>query len=153
MDNNRVIGIDNKLPWRLPADLKNVKRITMGHPIIMGRKNYESIGKPLPGRRNIILTRDKDYSAAGCEIVHSVSEIYKVCGGEEEIFIFGGEQIYKLFLPFTQKIYLTRIHSQFEGDTFFPEVDFNDWEEIIFEKGITDEHNPYSYSFHVYKKI
>lgn len=152
MDLNRVIGANNDLPWRLPEDLRHVKKITTGHPIIMGRKNYESIGRPLPGRRNIVLTRDKDFKANGCEVVHSVSDIYDICKGEEEIFIFGGEQIYKLFLPVTEKIYLTRIHSEFEGDTFFPEIDLNEWKETSVKQGITDEKNPYVYFFHEYER-
>lgn len=152
MDNNRVIGINNTLPWRLPADLKNVKKITMGHSIVMGRKNYESIGRPLPGRRNIILTRNNNYSVAGCEIVHSIEEVINLCEGEEEIFIFGGEQIYNLFLPLTDKIYLTKINNEFDGDTFFPEINFNEWKEVSFENGEKDEKNPYHYTFHVFEK-
>ncbi|ALC81344.1 MULTISPECIES: dihydrofolate reductase [Bacillus] len=152
MDKNQVIGKDNKLPWRLPRELQYVKKTTMGCPIIMGRKNYESIGRPLPGRRNIILTREKDYSAEGCEIVHSVEDVFKTCEGEEEIFIFGGEQIYRLFLPYTEKLYITKIHYEFEGDTFFPEIDWNEWEEVSSLQGITDEKNPYTYYFHVYER-
>lgn len=152
MDKNRVIGKDNKLPWRLPRELQYVKKTTMGHPIIMGRKNYESIGKPLPGRRNMILTRKNNYSAEGCEIVHSVEDVFKMCEGEDEIFIFGGEQIYRLFLPYTEKLYITRIHNEFEGDTFFPEIDWNEWKEVSSFQGITDEKNPYTYFFHVYER-
>lgn len=152
MDVNRVIGKDNTLPWRLPAELQYVKRTTMGHPIILGRKNYESIGRPLPGRRNIILTRDPEFQAEGCEIAHSVEEVYELCKGEEEIFIFGGEQIYKLFLQDVDKLYMTVIHHEFEGDTFFPEIDFSEWNEISKEQGITDEKNPYTYYYHVYER-
>ena len=119
MDMNRVIGKDNQLPWRLPRELQYVKQTTMGHPIILGRKNYEAIGRPLPGRRNIVMTKDPQFSAEGCEIAHSVEEVYQLCEGEEEIFIFGGEQIYKLFLEKTDKLYVTVIHHEFEGDTFF----------------------------------
>lgn len=152
MDLNRVIGKDNKLPWRLPAELQYVKKTTMGHPIIMGRKNYESIGRPLPGRRNIIVTRDSSYSVEGCEIAHSVEEVFKLCEGEEEIFIFGGEQIYKLFMPYTEKLYITKIHHEFEGDTFFPEIDYSLWNEVSVEKGIRNEKNPYEYEYYVYEK-
>ena len=153
MDINRVIGKDNQLPWRLPRELQYVKKTTMGHPIILGRKNYESIGRPLPGRRNIILTRDENFSAEGCEIAHSVEEVYKLCENEEEIFIFGGEQIYKLFLEDTDKLYVTVIHHEFEGDTFFPEIDWTKWKEIFVEQGITDEKNPYEYYYHVYDRL
>ncbi len=152
MDSNRVIGKDNQLPWRLPRELQYVKKTTMGHPIILGRKNYEAIGRPLPGRRNIVMTRDVDYQAEGCEIAHSVEEVYQLCEGEEEIFIFGGEEIYKLFLDRTDKLYMTVIHHSFDGDTFFPEIDFNEWEEISVEQGITDEKNPYTYFYHVYDR-
>ena len=153
MDVNRVIGKDNTLPWRLPAELQYVKRTTIGHPIILGRKNYESIGRPLPGRRNIILTRDLAFQAEGCEIAHSVEEVYKLCEKEEEIFIFGGEQIYKLFLDDVEKLYVTVIHHEFEGDTFFPEIDWSKWKEIFVEQGITDEKNPYEYYYHVYERL
>jgi len=153
MDINRVIGKENQLPWRLPRELQYVKKTTMGHPIILGRKNYESIGRPLPGRRNIILTRDENFSPEGCEIAHSVEEVYKLCENEEEIFIFGGEQIYKLFLEDTDKLYVTVIHHEFEGDTFFPEIDWTKWKEIFVEQGITDEKNPYEYYYHVFERL
>lgn len=153
MDMNRVIGKDNQLPWRLPRELQYVKQTTMGHPIILGRKNYEAIGRPLPGRRNIVMTKDPQFSAEGCEIAHSVEEVYQLCEGEEEIFIFGGEQIYKLFLEKTDKLYVTVIHHEFEGDTFFPEIDYNQWKEISKVQGITDEKNPYTYFYHVYERM
>ena len=153
MDMNRVIGKDNQLPWRLPRELQYVKQTTMGHPIILGRKNYEAIGRPLPGRRNIVMTKDPHFSAEGCEIAHSVGDVYQLCEGEEEIFIFGGEQIYKLFLEKTDKLYVTVIHHEFEGDTFFPEIDYNQWKEISKVQGITDEKNPYTYFYHVYERM
>ncbi|MEH6942622.1 dihydrofolate reductase [Bacillus sp. JJ722] len=152
MDEKRVIGMNNQLPWRLPRELQYVKKTTMGHPIIIGRKNYESIGRPLPGRRNIVLTRDVHFQAEGCEIAHSPEEVLKLCANEEEIFIFGGEQIYKLFLSQTDKLYITKIHHAFEGDTFFPEIDYSEWNEVFVEQGITDEKNPYTYYFHVYER-
>ncbi len=131
MDENRVIGKDNNLPWRLPSELQYVKKTTMGHPLIMGRKNYEAIGRPLPGRRNIIVTRNEGYHVEGCEVVHSVEEVFELCKNEEEIFIFGGAQIYDLFLPYVDKLYITKIHYAFEGDTFFPEMDMTNWKEIF----------------------
>jgi dihydrofolate reductase len=152
MDCNRVIGKNNDIPWRLPKDWAYVMKTTMGHPIILGRKNFESIGKVLPGRRNIILTRDKAYFAEGAEIVHSLENIFTSCGNEEEIFIFGGEQIYRLFLPLVDKMYITKIHYEFEGDTYFPEFDLNQWVQVSIEKGITDEKNPFTYYFHVYER-
>ncbi|MGE7839119.1 dihydrofolate reductase [Viridibacillus arvi] len=152
MDNNRVIGKNNKLPWKLPKELEYVKKTTLGHSLIIGRKNFESIGRALPRRRNIILTRDKNYSIEGCEIAHSTDDVFKMCENEDEIFIFGGEQIYKLFLPYAKKMYVTKIDFEFEGDTFFPELDFEKWNEIYVQKGITDEENPYPYFFHIYER-
>lgn len=139
MDENRVIGKDNKLPWHLPSELQYVKKTTMGHPLIMGRKNYEAIGRPLPGRRNIIVTRNGEYHVEGCEVTHSAEEVFELCQDEEEIFIFGGAQIYDLFLPYVEKLYITKIHHAFDGDTFFPEIDMTDWKEVFVEKGLTDE--------------
>lgn len=152
LDHNMVIGKNNDIPWRLPKEWEYVKKTTMGHPIIMGRKNFESIGRALPGRRNIILTRDKGYSAEGCEVVHSIEDIFTSCENEGEVFIFGGEQIYTLFLPYVDKMYITKIHYEFDGDTFFPEINFENWNEVSVEKGTTDEKNPYIYYFHIYER-
>lgn len=152
MDKNRVIGKDNDIPWRIPKDWQYVKKTTKDHPIIIGRKNLESIGRVLPERRNIVLTRDKNFTFKGCEIAHSIEEVFKLCKNEREIFIFGGEQIYRMFLPYVDKMYITKIDSEFEGDTFFPEVNFNEWKEVSVEKGITDEKNLYTYFFHVYQR-
>ncbi|MGN1401060.1 MAG: dihydrofolate reductase [Bacillus sp. (in: firmicutes)] len=152
MDENRVIGKDNTLPWRLPAELQYVKQTTMGHPLIMGRKNHEAIGRPLPGRRNIIMTRDENYLSEGCEVAHSVEDVFRLCEGEDEIFIFGGEQIYRLFLPYVTKMYITKIHHSFGGDTYFPEIDMDEWVEVSKVQGLKDEKNPYVYYYHVYVK-
>jgi dihydrofolate reductase (trimethoprim resistance protein) len=152
MDENRVIGKDNDIPWRIPKDWEYVKDVTQGHPIILGRKNLESIGRALPNRRNIILTRDESYTFQGCEIAHSIDEVFELCQHEKEIFIFGGEQIYELFLPYVEKMYITKIHHAFEGDTFFPKIDYSEWNEVSVTKGITDEKNPYVYYFHVYER-
>ncbi len=152
MDKNRVIGKNNDLPWRLPKEWQYVKRITMGHPIILGRKNFESIGRALPERRNIVLTRDTGFTFKGCEIAHSIEEVFELCKNEKEVFIFGGEQIYEMFLPYVEKMYITKIQFEFEGDTFFPEVKFDEWKEVSVEKGNTDEKNPYIYYFHVFQR-
>lgn len=152
MDNNRVIGNENDIPWRIPKDWEYVKKTTKGHPIILGRKNLESIGKSLPERRNVILTRDSDFHFDGCEIAHSIEDVFGLCETEEEIFIFGGEQIYNMFLPYVEKMYITKIHHEFEGDTIFPEVNFDEWKEISIEKGIKNDKNPYNYYFHVYER-
>lgn len=152
MDKNRVIGKDNDIPWRLPADWKYVRRITTGHSIIMGRKNFESIGKVLPNRRNIVLTRDKAFKPEGVEIASSIEHVLDLCKSEKEVFIFGGEQVYKMFLPYVVKMYITRIQHEFEGDTFFPEVDMNDWIEVSSEAGTVDEKNLYNHDFCVYER-
>ena len=145
---NNVIGKDNQLIWHLPADLRHFKNITMGHPIIMGRKTYESIGKPLPGRTTIIITRQPDYNAEGCLVVNSVQEA--VAGAkklDEQAYIIGGAEIYRQALDLTDTIYLTRIHQSFNGDTFFPELKPDMWETVSEEHHEPDEKNKYSYSF------
>ncbi|PGS72200.1 dihydrofolate reductase [Bacillus cereus] len=149
---NNVIGKNNDIPWRLPNDWAYLRRITMGHSIILGRKNYESIGKPLDGRKNIILTTNKNYKAEGCYIAYSIEDALSKCEGEE-VFILGGEEIYQQFLRYTQKLYITKIHSTFEGDRYFPEIDFSLWKEIYTEKGIQNDKNPYEYYFHVFERI
>ncbi len=119
---NRVIGRDNAIPWRLPGDLARFKQTTMGHPIIMGRRTFESIGRALPGRRNIVLTRRRGFTAPGCEVVHSLDEALAACRNEEKAFIIGGEQLYRDTLPLADEIILTVLDQEVEGDTFFPEV-------------------------------
>ncbi len=151
MDKNRVIGSDNKLPWRLPAELAYFKKVTMGHPIIMGRKTHESIGRPLPGRENIVLTRDEDYSSQGCSVVHSVDEARKLVG-QREAFVIGGAEILKLFFPYVEKLYITWIDHEFAGDTYFPPIHDEEWQLISSEDGLTDEKNPYRYEFRIYIK-
>ncbi|MDQ0232594.1 dihydrofolate reductase (trimethoprim resistance protein) [Metabacillus malikii] len=152
MDKNRVIGKENDIPWRIPKDWEYVKHTTKGHPIILGRKNLESIGRALPDRRNIILTRKKDFTFNGCEIAHTVNDVFELCKNEQEIFIFGGEQIYRMFLPYVEKMYMTKIHDEFEGDTFFPEVNYKEWNEVSVKKGIRNDKNPYEYYFHIYER-
>ncbi|THE10388.1 dihydrofolate reductase [Bacillus timonensis] len=154
MDKNQLIGKDNDLPWRLPADLAYFKRVTMGHPIIMGRKTYDSIGRPLPGRENIIVTRDTSYKAEGCMVIHSIEEIVKMSEEtQQELFVIGGAEIFKEILPNTDRLYITEIDEEFEGDTYFPAFDKSEWKVISKEKGIKDEKNPYEYTFFVYEKI
>ncbi|WP_216831023.1 dihydrofolate reductase [Alkalihalobacterium elongatum] len=153
MDNNRVIGKDNDLPWSLPADLAYFKKVTMGHPIIMGRKTYESIGRPLPGRENIIITRNQEYSADGCTVMHSLDDVKKfVDHSNKETFIIGGAEIFKEAFPIADKLYITHIDEEFDGDTYFPAFDEKEWKEVSREKGIKDEKNPYDYYFTVYER-
>ena len=143
---NHAIGKDNKLLWYLPNDLKHFKTITSGHTVIMGRKTYDSIGKPLPNRRNIIITR-KHIDIPGCEVVNSVEAAVDLCKTEEEVFIVGGAEIYRLAMAITNKIYLTIVHQSFEGDTFFPEIDEDIWVETEREDHDPDEKNKLAYSF------
>jgi len=146
---NGVIGHNNQLIWRLPEDLKMFKRLTTGHPVIMGRKTFESIGKPLPNRTSIIITQNPEFQVEGCITVHSLEDAIEAASEIEdnEAFIIGGAEIYRLSLPFTDKIYLTEVHHAFEGDTFFPELDENIWEEVSRIDHETDEKHLYKYSF------
>lgn len=150
---NRVIGKDNQLIWHMPADLKHYKNITMGHHMIMGRKTYESIGRPLPGRTTVIITRDKNYKAEGCIIVNSLDEALKVAASDSEPCIVGGGEIFRQAMSITDKIYLTIIHHDFEGDTFYPELDPAEWKLIKREDFQPDEKNRYPYSFCEYERV
>ncbi|HHW48416.1 MAG TPA: dihydrofolate reductase [Clostridiaceae bacterium] len=151
MDKNNLIGNKDGLPWRLPADLAYFKKITMGHTVIMGRKTYESISRPLPGRRNVVLTRDKRFTAEGCIICNTLDEALKF-GQNEEAFVIGGAEIYSQFLPYARKLYITRIDETFEGDTYFDGIDFSKWRLVSKQEGIRDEKNPYVYYFLVYER-
>jgi len=146
MARGRVIGRGNDIPWRLPAERQYFKRVTMGHTVLSGRLNFESMKRPLPGRRNVVMTRDPGFAAEGCEIVRDVREALARYARDENspLFIIGGEQIYKLFMPYADTLYLTVIDAEFEGDTFFPEVDPSQWTEVWREQGVTDERNPHA---------
>ncbi|MFD0748556.1 dihydrofolate reductase [Mucilaginibacter calamicampi] len=143
---NHAIGKDNQLLWYLPNDLKHFKTITSGHTIIMGRKTYDSVGKPLPNRRNIVITRQQ-MDIAGCEVVNSLEDALALCKTEEEVFIVGGAEIYRQAMAVTNKIYLTIIHQNFDGDTYFPDIEENTWIEIEREDYQPDEKNKLPYSF------
>ena len=131
MATNRAIGLDNKMPWHLSADLKKFKAITMGSPIVMGRKTYESIGRPLPGRSNIIISRNLDYQQTDCLVFNDIKTAIAASSKEaDEIFIIGGAELYKATLPLADNLYLTLINQEFTGDTFFPEIDFKAWSEV-----------------------
>jgi len=144
---NGVIGKNNQLPWRLPADLKRFKSLTMGHPILMGRKTFESIGKPLPGRTNIVISRQKEFACCGAIAAASLEEALQKCEDEKEVFVIGGHTIFEQALPLTDRIYLTLIHHDFEGDAFFPLPDPKIWKETSREDLPATQENPYSYSF------
>jgi dihydrofolate reductase len=144
---NNAIGKDNQLLWHLPADLKHFKQITTGHTIIMGRKTYDSIGKPLPNRRNIVMTRTSGLQIPGVEVTANMEEALALCAAEEEVFIIGGAEIYKSTMDITNRIYLTRVQQSYEADAFFPEIDFNLWNETEIEKHLPDEKNHVAYTF------
>jgi dihydrofolate reductase len=151
---NNVIGKDNKLPWHLPNDLKYFKNTTWAMPIVMGRKTFESIGKPLPGRTNIVITRNTGWTAAGVSVVNSIEEAVQLAAAEavKEIFIIGGAEIFLSLLPRAGRIYLTRIHQDFEGDVFFPVIDEEEWKLIRNRDCVPDEKNKYAHSFQVWER-
>ncbi len=147
MAKNRVIGKDNKMPWHLPADLKHFKGITMSKPIVMGRKTFESIGRPLPGRDNVIISRNKDYAVDGCIVIHSIEDALKLLTDYEEIMIIGGGFLYSQIIEQADKLYLTFIDLDIDGDTQFPEFEHLNLAEINRVKCQKDEKNPYNYQF------
>ncbi len=145
MDRNRLIGRDNGLPWHLPPDLKRFKALTLGKPVIMGRKTHESIGRPLPGRRNIVISRNPSYKAAGCEVAGSLEQAIAMTADVEEAVIIGGTALFASALPLAQRMYLTLIDAEFPGDAWFPEYDQDEWKLIAEEKhqyneGVADFH-------------
>ncbi|MFQ5661130.1 MAG: dihydrofolate reductase, partial [Gammaproteobacteria bacterium] len=152
MDERGIIGANGGLPWHLSADLKHFKQITMGKPVIMGRKTHESIGRPLPGRENIVITRDTHYTAEGCTVLHSLDEVMTYCSDQEEVMIMGGAAFYRQALDRTTRIYLTEVHACVEGDTFFPALDRSHWKEVDRQDFQADEKNEYAYSFVVLEK-
>ncbi|PPL04768.1 dihydrofolate reductase [Parapedobacter indicus] len=149
---NNAIGKDNKLLWHLPNDLRYFKRTTSGHAVIMGRKTYESVGMPLPNRRNLVVTRQEDYTLEDAQVVHSLEAALAHCTNEKEVFIVGGAEIYRLALPLTDRVYLTRVHANFPGDTYFPDLDEHDWVLVSEDKHDPDERHAYGYTFEVYER-
>ena len=149
---NMVIGRDNSLPWSLPADLEYFKKKTLNKPVIMGQKTYESIGRALPNRKNIVLSYNKNYSAEGIVVVGSIDDAIKEAKGVAEVMIIGGASIYEQFLPLANKLYLTFIHHSFEGDSKFPDFDRIQWKEVSRVDNEPDERNKYSYSFVILEK-
>ena len=147
MASNRVIGLDNQMPWHLSADLKKFKQITMGSPILMGRKTYESIGKPLPGRTNIIISRNSSYQQDNCLVFDNVEKALASCQKYDEIFIIGGATFYEVMLAKADTLYLTQIHKTFDADTFFPEIIPEEWKEVAREDITDDQSVDFSYSF------
>ncbi len=151
---NNVIGRDNQLPWYLPADLKYFKKTTLNRHVVMGRKSFEAIGKPLPKRTNIVVTRDPFFIATGCIVVHSLDEAISIArnNGEEELFILGGGEIFRQSWPLLDRIYLTLVGAEVEGDVFFPEVDRGEWVEVSADAHLADEKNPFDHTFFIFEK-
>jgi dihydrofolate reductase len=154
MDRNRLIGNKNQLPWHLPADLTHFKQVTMGKPIIMGRKTYESIGRPLPGRTNIVLTRDESFQADGVVLTGSLENALDCAASEgaEEVMIIGGSNIYGQALDHSGRLYLTLVDAEFEGDAWFPDIDMEQWQQVSSEVHAADEKNPVDYRFMIFEK-
>ncbi|MAL99881.1 MAG: dihydrofolate reductase [Alteromonadaceae bacterium] len=158
MSRNRVIGRSNKLPWYLPEDLKYFKRTTLGKPMIMGRKTFESIGRPLPGRANLVVTRDAAWQFPGVRVLHSLADAYRSAeaqaeiDGVDEVMVIGGGEIFTEALPDADRLYLTEVHAEIEGDAFFPELDWDQWREISREDHGASDNNGYDYSFVVYDR-
>ena len=151
VDQKNGIGKNNQLLCHMPADLKHFKQLTIGHPVIMGRKTYDSMGKPLPNRRNIVVTK-QDLKLDGCELVHSLEDALALCSTEEVISIIGGATIFEQSMDLVHTVHLTCIHHTFEADTFFPKIDTQDWKVTEREDYEADEKNPYPYSFMTYKR-
>jgi len=153
MADNRVIGINNQLPWDLPADMKWFRQNTMGKPVLMGRKTYDSIGRPLPKRRNIVISRDKSLKIEGCEVVSSAAAAFQICHNEAEVMIIGGASFYEQTLPQADRLYLTLVHSEIDGDAWFPEIDFDQWQELERIDHQANEANAFDYSFLILERI
>lgn len=147
MDQDRVIGVDNALPWHLPADLRRFRQLTLGKPVLMGRRTHESIGVPLPERENIIITRDEEYEAEGCTVAHSVDQALRLCEPYPEAMVIGGASLYRQTLACAQRLYLTLVHHRFRGDTFFPVLESDAWKEVERRDFVADARNPFPYSF------
>ena len=154
MTDDRVIGINNSLPWKLPNDMKWFRRHTLGKPILMGRKTFESFGgRPLPERTNIIVTRDRDYQAGGAVVTHSIDEALRAAGDVEEIMVIGGASFYEQMLPRARRMYLTRVHADVKGDAWFPAFDESQWREVEHIDCEADERNAHAHSFLVLERI
>ncbi len=153
MDENGLIGNNNSLPWYLPADLKHFRTITMGKPIIMGRKTHESIGHPLKGRLNVIISNNPDLIIDNCQIFNNLDKILNFSDKYNEAIVIGGMAIYTMLLPYVQRMYITRIHAKFTGDTYFPEYIAEQWQEIYRQNYLPDEKNHYSYSFTTLERL
>jgi dihydrofolate reductase len=149
---NNVIGVQGELPWRLSDDLKRFKALTLGKPIVMGRLTWESIGRPLPGRKNIVITRQPDFDADGCDVVDSPAAALRAAGDAKEVMIIGGGQIYDLFLPKAGRLHLTRVHVDIEGDAWFPAIDSDTWRQVNSESYPPSDVNQFAFDFETYER-
>ncbi|MGB5336578.1 MAG: dihydrofolate reductase [Woeseiaceae bacterium] len=149
---NDVIGVRGELPWKISADLKRFKALTLGHPVVMGRRTFESIGRALPGRQNIVITRQANYAAPGCDVVSSPADALSAAGDVDEIFIIGGSEIYALFLSKASRLYLTRVHCNIDGDAYLPEFNELDWRLTETEAHAADDANQFAFEFRTYEQ-
>jgi len=152
MGKNRVIGVNGAIPWRLPNELQLFKRVTMGHHIVMGRKTWESIGRLLPGRTTVIVTQQKNYAVAGAIVANTLDDALAACTNDNEVFVIGGGELYKLALPLAHRIYLTTVDTSPAGDTYMPEVDMRQWKLTSSEHFSADAKHAYAYEFAVYER-
>lgn len=152
MAQNRTIGLNNALPWHCPEDLKHFRMLTMGHHLIMGRKTFDSIGRPLPGRTTVVVTRNPELKIAGCLIAHSLEEAIALCAGDSEPFVVGGAELYAQALPLVDTLYVTEIQQEVEGDAYFPPLDHTIWHEITREKHRQTTPQPLEYHFVTYRR-
>lgn len=153
MDENQLVGRNNALPWHLPSDLGFFKRTTMGKPVVMGRNTYESIGKPLPGRQNVVISRRSEYEAPGCTVLPGLEEAIRYCGDAEEIVVIGGAQVYAQTVPLAERMYITRVQAKLEGDAWFTEVDWSQWQKVESEEVPADEKNRYAHCFELWERV
>lgn len=152
MAENRVIGREAAVPWHLPEDMRQFKRLTTGHPVIMGRRTFDSLGRPLPHRRNVVLTRDPSYAPEGVEVAHGLDEALALVAGEQEVFVAGGADIYRLALPRADRLYLTIVHAAVTGDTRFPDLDLSEWRLDREAFHPADERHEYPFTFRFYSR-
>jgi dihydrofolate reductase len=149
---NRIIGTGDELPWRLPADMKHFKDLTTGHTVILGRRTFETLRQPLPNRRNVVVTRDREYRRTGAEVVHSIEDALSNARADEEVFVAGGGEIYELALPYADRLYLTIVHAEFEGDTVFPHLNLEEWTLVEKIRHNADEKHATPFSFLTYER-
>jgi dihydrofolate reductase len=149
---NGVIGTLDGLPWRLPEDMKHFKELTTGHAVVMGRKTFDTLSQPLRNRRNVVVTRDREYQRSGADVVHSIEEALDLVAGEEEVFIAGGGEIYELALPYANRLYLTVVHAEFDGDTRFPDLNLDEWKLLEGSRYEADERHAVPFSIMLYER-